>query len=233
MGHLRVGYNKTDAQLNYQYQAFGVPGLGFKRGLVNEVVVAPYATVMALMVDPVAACANLRALAKDGFEGTYGFYEAIDYTTTRLPPGKTSVTVKSFMSHHEGMAFLSLDYLLEDRPMQRRFEAVPAFQATTLLLQERVPRASTIHPHPAETAEAGTSQPDVESKLRVFNTPSTSSPEVHLLSNGRYHVAVTNAGGGYSRWRDLAVTRWREDATRDNWGSFCYLRDVASQAFCR
>ncbi|MDB4980862.1 MAG: cyclic beta 1-2 glucan synthetase, partial [Myxococcales bacterium] len=225
------GYNKTDAQLNYQYQAFGVPGLGFKRGLVNDLVIAPYASVMALMVDPVAACANLRRLAKEGFEGAHGFYEAIDYTAVRLPPGKSCVTIRSFMSHHEGMAFLSLDYLLHDRPMQRRFEASPAFQATTLLLQERVPRSSTIHPHQAETIAVSTSQPDVESNLRVFNTPSTPSPEVHLLSNGRYHVAVTNAGGGYSRWRDLAVTRWREDGTRDNWGSFCYVRDITSSTF--
>ncbi|HEY4185351.1 MAG TPA: glucoamylase family protein [Polyangia bacterium] len=225
------GYNKTDAQLNYQYQAFGVPGLGFKRGLVNELVVAPYACVMALMVDPSAAIANLRRLAREGFEGRYGFYEAIDYTVSRLPPGKDSVTVRSFMAHHQGMAFLSLDYLLKDRPMQRRFEMAPEFQANLLLLQERVPRTSTIQPHQAETAAAGTSQPDVESKLRIFTTPDTASPEVHLLSNGRYHVAVTNAGGGYSRWRDLAITRWHEDATRDSWGSFCYIRDVASQAF--
>jgi len=225
------GYNKTDAQLNYQYQAFGVPGLGFKRGLVNDLVVAPYACVMAVMVDAQTATANLRRLAREGFEGPYGFYEAIDYTAARLPPGKDSVTVRSFMAHHQGMAFLSLDYLLQDRPMQRRFELAPAFQANLLLLQERVPRASTIQPHQAEAAAAGTSQPDVESKLRLFTTPDTASPEVHLLSNGRYHVAITNAGGGYSRWRDIAITRWHEDTTRDNWGSFCYLRDTATQAF--
>jgi cellobiose phosphorylase len=225
------GYNKTDGQLNYQYQAFGVPGLGFKRGLVSDLVIAPYATVMAAMVDPAAACANLRALAREGFAGAYGYYEAIDYTQARLPRGKTSFVVKSFMSHHQGMAFLALDYVLSDRPMQRRFQASPAFQATTLLLQERVPRIPTIQPHLAETGGAPASQPDVESNLRVFNTPSTPSPEVHLLSNGAYHVAITNAGGGYSRWRDLAVTRWREDPARDGWGSFCYVRDVSSQDF--
>ena len=225
------GYNKIDAQLNYQYRAFGVPGLGLKRGLVNELVIAPYATVMALMVDPAAACANLRALAREGQLGAFGFYEAIDYTQSRLPRGKTSFTVRSFMSHHQGMAFLSLDYLLLDRPMQRRFEADPAFQATALLLHEKVPRARTITPHPAEISMAGAPQADLENNVRVFTTPDTPAPEVHLLSNGRYHVALTNAGGGYSRWRDLAVTRWREDATRDNWGSFCYVRDVESQAF--
>ena len=225
------GYNKTDAHLNYQYRAFGVPGLGFKRGLSEDLVVAPYACIMAVMVEPAAACANLRALTRDGFAGEYGLYEAIDYTPARLPRGKTSVTVRSFMSHHQGMAFLSLAYVLRDRPMQRRFNAEPAFQATELLLQERVPRNQAVEPHPAEGATIGARQAEPGGTLRAFSTPNTPSPEVHFLSNGRYHVAVTNAGGGYSRWRDLAITRWREDGARDNWGSFCYVRDLAGAPF--
>ncbi|MEA2736003.1 MAG: cyclic beta,2-glucan synthetase, partial [Humisphaera sp.] len=225
------GYSKTDAQLNYQYHAFGVPGLGFKRGLADDVVIAPYASAMALMVDPESATANLRRLAKDGMLGAYGFYEAIDYTPARLPRGQESVTVRSYMVHHQGMAFLSLAYLLLDRPMQRRFASDPAFQATDLLLQERVPRTSAVFPHPAEVSAARGTPADVEANYRIFNTPHTPAPEVHLLSNGRYHVMVTAAGGGYSRWRDLAVTRWQEDPTRDGWGTFCYLRDVESGEF--
>jgi cyclic beta-1,2-glucan synthetase len=225
------GYNKTDAHLNYQYRAFGVPGLGFKRGLADDLVIAPYASVMALMIDPEAACANLRALARDGMLESYGFYEAVDYTPARLPPGKTRVVVRSYMAHHQGMAFLSLAHLLLDRPMQRRFDSEPAFRATDLLLQERVPRAPAVYPHPAEVSATGEALPDAGSSYRVFTTPSTPAPEVHLLSNGSYHVAISNAGGGYSRWRDLAVTRWHEDPTRDCWGSFCYLRDVTTGAF--
>ncbi|MBS1121113.1 MAG: NdvB [Deltaproteobacteria bacterium] len=225
------GYHKTDAQLNYQYRAFGVPGLGFKRGLADDLVIAPYACAMALMVAPEAACANLRHLAADGRLGDFGFYEAIDYTTSRLPPGKPSVTVRSYMAHHQGMAFLSLAYVLLDRPMQRRFMADPALRATELLLQERVPRTPTVYPHPAEVTQVRTSSSDAEPDLRVFTTPNTVVPEVHLLSNGTYHVAVTNAGGGYSRWRDLAVTRWNEDPTRDCWGTFCYIRDVTTGSF--
>jgi cyclic beta-1,2-glucan synthetase len=224
------GYNKTDAHLNYQYRAFGVPGLGFKRGLADDLVIAPYASAMALMVAPQPACDNLRRLARDGRLGPYGFYEAIDYTPARLPRGSDSVTIASYMAHHQGMAFLALAYLLEDRPMQRRFAADPAFRATDLLLQERVPRAPAVYPHPAEVSAAGdTTLP--EASLRVFTTPDTPAPQVQLLSNGTYHVMVTNAGGGYSRWRDLAVTRWHEDPTRDGWGSFCYLRDVATGSF--
>ena len=225
------GYYKVDAQLNYQYRAFGVPGLGFKRGLADDLVVAPYASAMALMIAPEAACANLRRLASDGRMGALGFFEAIDYTQARLPSGKDGVTIASYMAHHQGMAFLSLSYVLNDRPMQRRFEAAPAFRATELLLQERIPRSMAIFPHPAEVSSAGARSAEVERDLRVFSTPNTPSPEVHLLSNGHYCVAVTNAGGGYSRWRDLAVTRWHEDATRDSWGSFGYLRDVESDVF--
>ncbi len=225
------GYTKTDAQSNYQYQAFGVPGLGFKRGLALDLVIAPYATAMALMVNPEAACANLRRLAAEGRLGPYGFYEAVDYAPSRLRRGQESATVMSYMTHHQGMAFLSLLYLLHDRPMQRRFLSDPAFRATDLLLQERVPKVRAVVPHPAEISRISGALTAEGSNLRIFTTPQTPGPEVHLLSNGRYHVAITAAGGGYSRWRDLAVTRWREDSTRDCWGTFCYIRDLNSGEF--
>ncbi len=225
------GYNKTDAQRNYQYRAFGVPGLGFKRGLADDLVISPYSTAMALMVAPAAAAANLTRLAGEGELGDHGFYEAIDFTPGRLPTGATRVTIRSFMAHHQGMSLLALAYVLLDRPMQRRFTADPAVRATELLLQERVPRSVTVVPHPAEVATTIAGPNDGEDGLRVYTTPGTRTPEVHLLSNGTYHVAITNAGGGYSRWRDLAVTRWQEDPTRDCWGTFGYLRDVGSGRF--
>ena len=225
------GYYKTDVHANYQYRAFGVPGLGFKRGLAEDLVIAPYASVMAVMVAPEASCANLRRLAAEGQLGSHGFYEAVDYTTLRLPPGKTSVTVRSFMAHHQGMSLLALTHVLAGRPMQRRFTADPALRATDLLLQERVPRTAVVHPHPAEVSRLRTGTSDAEDQIRVFTSPNTPKPEVQLLSNGRYHVMVTNAGGGYSRWGELAVTRWAEDPTRDAWGAFCYLRDVTTGSF--
>ncbi|MGB7157801.1 MAG: glucoamylase family protein [Tepidisphaeraceae bacterium] len=225
------GYSKTDAQRNYQYHAFGVPGLGFKRGLADDVVVAPYASAMGLMIDPESSTSNLRRLAAEGLLGPYGFYEAVDYTPARLPRGQESVTVRSYMVHHQGMAFLSLAYLLLDRPMQRRFASEPAFQATDLLLQERIPRTPSVFPHPAEVSAARGTPAEAGANYRIFTSPHTPAPEVHLLSNGRYHVMVTASGGGYSRWRDLAVTRWQEDPTRDGWGTFCYLRDVESGEF--
>jgi hypothetical protein len=116
------GYNTVDAHLNYQYRAFGVPGLGLKRGLAEDLVIAPYASTLALMVTPEAACLNLQRLASSGFAGRFGFFEAIDYTPSRLPRGQTSAVVRSFMAHHQGMSLLALAYVLLDRPMQKRFE---------------------------------------------------------------------------------------------------------------
>ena len=222
------GYNATDTALNYQYRAFGVPGLGLKRGLAEDLVVAPYASMMALMVAPEAACANLQRLSADDAAGRYGMYEAVDYTASRLPRGQSRAVVRSFMAHHQGMGLLALAHLLLDRPMQRHFEADARLRATLLLLQERVPRVTVLQPDIDERAGRQGADDANKTPIRVITDPNAPTPEVQLLSNGRYHVMVSHAGGGYSRWRDLAVTRWHEDATRDSWGSFCYLRDVVS-----
>ncbi len=225
------GYNTVDAALNYQYRAFGVPGLGLKRGLADDLVVAPYASALALMIAPEQACQNLERLAAEGLAGKFGFYEAVDYTAARLPRGQSSAVIRSFMAHHQGMVFLSLAYVLLDRPMQKRFLSEPMFQATALLLQERVPKAGALQLHTVRFATIHATANDQEMPVRVISTAATPTPEVQLLSNNHYHVMVTNAGGGYSRWKDLAVTRWREDATCDNWGTFCYIRDEASGTF--
>jgi cellobiose phosphorylase len=222
------GYHTFDASLNYQYHAFGVPGLGLKRGLAKDSVVAPYASALALMVAPVEACANLQRLARDGLVGRFGFFEAIDYTASRLVRGQTCAIVRSFMAHHQGMSLLALDAVLHDQPMQRRFEADREVQATLLLLQERMPRATTRHRRQNLHAEGNVISDAASASAQAPMGAFTPTPEVQLLSNGRYHVMLTNAGGGSSRWKDLAITRWREDTTCDPWGSFLYLRDLAS-----
>ena len=226
------GYNAIDQHRTYQYRAFGVPGLGLKRGLAEDLVIAPYASALALMVAPEAACQNLQRLSADGQQGAYGFYEAIDYTPSRLPPGAKSVTVRQFMAHHKGMTFLALAYVLLDQPMQRRFLADPMLRSAELLLQERVPKATApVFPHLSEANVTRLVTAEESGSMRVITDPNSATIEAHLLSNGRYHVAITSAGGGYSRWCDLAVTRWREDATRDCYGSFCYVRDLDSGIF--
>ncbi len=223
------GYNSVDVHLNYQYQAFGVPGLGLKRGLEEDLVIAPYATMLALMVSPKKAAANLKFLAQEGFEGEYGFVEAIDYTKNRLPRGEDHVVINSYMAHHQGMGLLSLAYVLLNKPMQKRFHAELRFQATLLLLQERIPQRSIFYAHTADITEIHTTEADAQ--LRIINTPNTPIPELQLLSNGNYQVMVTNSGGGYSRWKDISVTRWREDAVKDDYGIFCYIKDVNTGNF--
>ena len=224
-------YNTVDVNLNYQYRAFGVPGLGLKRGLASDLVIAPYASALALMVEPEEACINLQRLASEGLIGKFGFYEAVDFTSSRLPREQSRVVVKSFMAHHEGMSLLSLAYLILDRPMQKRFESDPLFEASMLLLQERIPKRTMFYLHTSRLSETYTGSNIPESSVRIISNPDTAIPEVQLLSNGRYNVMITNVGGGYSRWKDIALTRWYEDSTCDNWGTFCYIRDLASGEF--
>ena len=224
------GYNTFDAHFNYQYKAFGIPGIGFKRGLGEDLVISPYSTIMALMVSPKEAYKNLQVLKEEGFESSYGFYEAIDYTAARLLRKQKKVIVKSFMAHHQGMSFLSIAYLLLDKPMQKRFESEVHLKSALLLLQERIPRISTFYSPSVHAGDASIISGNDQS-IRVINTPNTVIPEIQLLSNGRYHVMITNAGGGYSKWKNIAVTRWREDISCDNFGSFCYIRDMESNLF--
>lgn len=230
------GYSAVDAGLTYQYRPFGVPGLGYKRGLGEDLVVAPYASVMAAMVDPVASVTNLRRLRDEGKLGQYGFFEAIDYTPARIKRGKSEAVVRQFMVHHQGMSFLAMAYVLLDQPMQRRLMAQPAFKSAAMLLHERIPKVAPVYPHTGEHAGSKRAEQQAVGTLRVFNTPNTPTPEVHLLSNGRLTVMITAAGGGYTRWdtgegKVLAVTRWQEDAVRDCWGSFVYIRDRETGEF--
>ncbi|MET3133946.1 cyclic beta-1,2-glucan synthetase [Oxalobacteraceae bacterium GrIS 1.11] len=220
------GYNTVDASLNYQYRAFGVPGLGLKRGLADDLVIAPYGCMLGLMVEPEASCQNLQRMQAAGWMGRYGFYEAVDFTAARLPRGQSSAVIRSFMVHHQGMGLLALSYLLHDRPMQRRFESDPLLQSALLVLQERTPHAGAFYSNTAELAALRSPASEQAMPMRVLTQTSGVVPETQLLSNGRYHVMVSSAGGSYSRWKDLAVTRWRQDSTRDNWGNFCYLRDL-------
>jgi cellobiose phosphorylase len=233
-GMSESGYNLTDADLNYQYRAFGVPSLGLKRGLSEDLVIAPYATVMALMVAPREACENMQRLTDEGKESIYGYYEAIDYTPSHLRQGVSNETIYSFMAHHEGMSFLALDNQMNGNPMQRRFMSCPMLKAAEMLLQERIPQSVTASVIPDDSKfELEGIHPllvDSSQTMRIFRDP-VIDPEVHLLSNGRYHVMVNNTGGGYSRWNNMAVTRWREDATCNNRGLFVYLRDSNTGEF--
>jgi cyclic beta-1,2-glucan synthetase len=227
-------YDLVDRQGNYQYKEFGVPGLGLKRGLADELVVAPYATALAARFEPAEAVRNLRRLAAAGAGGPFGFYDAIDYTRRRpdepeaVParPG-AGVVVKTHMAHHEGMTLVAIANLLLGDRMVDRFHADRRIQATELLLQERIPRqAPVIDPRPAEGSRV--EPPALALAPRRLRSPHTQFPRAQILSNGAYVAIVTNGGGGTSFCRGRAVTRWREDRTRDPGSQFLYLRDVHS-----
>ena len=221
-------YYAQDLDKNYQYRAFGVPGLGLKRGLAEDLVVAPYASILAAPIAPHDVLKNLERLQAEGLNGRFGFYESIDYTPERLPEHhEGGVVLRTWMAHHQGMSLLALDNVLNGSPMQQRFHADPRVQAADLLLQERVPQLVPLKNPPLETAaHVPFMRRAVAPPMRLYTTPHTLSPRAHLLSNGSYTVMLTNAGGGYSRRQQLALTRWREDITSDNWGSFVFVRDL-------
>jgi len=222
-------YNARDLEFTYQYSNFGVPGLGLKRGLGDNAVVAPYATALATMVDPRAAARNLTLLASVGGRGRYGFYEALDYTPARLPEGATVAIVRAYMAHHQGMSIVAIADALLDGRMRTRFHTEPMVQATELLLQERTPRdVAAVRPWAADARSDAKVRELGPTGGRRFTSAHSHGVATHLLSNGRYAVMLTASGSGYSRWRGLAVTRWREDPTRDDWGSYIFLRDVFS-----
>jgi cyclic beta-1,2-glucan synthetase len=223
------GYNVRDLEMTYQNSSFGVPGLGLRRGLSEDVVIAPYATGLAAMIDPTAAVRNFRRLAAAGAGGAYGFYEALDYTAPRLPEAAELAVVRAYMAHHQGMVVVAIANALHDGAMRARFHAEPIVQATELLLQERTPRdVAVARPRADEVQAVGDVREFVPPVVRRFTSPHGAMPRTQLLSNGRYAVMLTTAGSGYSRWRDLAITRWREDVTRDAWGTYVFLRDVDS-----
>jgi cyclic beta-1,2-glucan synthetase len=221
------GYYAFDYQMNYQYRAFGVPGLGFKRGLEQDLVLAPYATIMALPFASRAGLKDLLRMEKLGARGQYGFYEAIDFTPGRMPEGETCKVICSFMAHHQGMSLLTLANLLLPVKTYDHFHRDKRVQAAELLLKERIPPKNSIlnlelsgktrmhKPKPAQIAP-----------LREYLSADTPVPEVNVHSNGPFMTVVTNSGSGFIRYDGMDVSRWREDPVADPWGSYMYIRDV-------
>ncbi|MBC7712312.1 MAG: hypothetical protein H7177_03180, partial [Rhizobacter sp.] len=229
-GMSESAYNVRDVHLTYQYSNFGVPELAFKRGIGKDLVIAPYATILAGMYDPVSAVKNLKRLANLNMVGEFGYYESIDFTKSRIPdPAKDeSAIVKNYMAHHQGMSLVSISNMLNDGLMLARFHREPIIQSSELLLQERTPKNIAVAKTRIESVKVEHVSDTGEATIRKYTTSNHKVPRTHLLSNGNYSVMITAAGSGYSRFRDLSVTRWREDTTRDNWGSYIFLRDIYS-----
>jgi cyclic beta-1,2-glucan synthetase len=221
-------FNARDLEMTYQYSNFGVPGLGLKRGFSENRVVAPYATGLAAMIDPAAAARNYAALSALGAEGRYGFYEAIDFTPSRLQTDEDFAIIRSFMAHHQGMTITAIANMLQGGRLRDRFHAEPMIQASDLLLQERVPRDVATSPPRATEVAVAAAEDSENAGLRTFEAPASAVPTGHILSNGNYSVLLTPTGEGFSRWRDIAVTRWRAEATQATFGSFIFMRDTTT-----
>lgn len=217
-------YYAFDVSQQYQYQSFGVPQLGLKRGLSHDRVIAPYATLLAVDVAPHEAIANLKRIAKEGGEGEYGYYEAIDYTSGRIPADATSAVIRTYMAHHQGMGLLAIANRLRQGMIRSWLRAEPAVRAAELLLEECVPHDAQPIPTESVEAEQQSLANPVQSRRRIV-TADTPVPRTHLISNGRYSVMVTNAGTGFSRYEQRDITRWRADPTTDRLGTFIYLRN--------
>jgi cyclic beta-1,2-glucan synthetase len=220
-------YNVMDMGLTYQYRGFGVPGLGLKTGLGEDLVIAPYATALAAMVRPDLSAQNFKALTREGLEGQYGYFESVDYTPLRVPPGRRGVVVKAYMAHHQGMTLVAMSNVLLGNRMQERFHRDPRVVASDLLLEERVPVTgplvelrTTVAPLPAMT----TNDPDVVERVGL---ELEGHLRAHLLGHGDVSTLVTSLGAGSTTWKGMDVNRYREDPTEPG-GIFVYVRDVAT-----
>jgi cyclic beta-1,2-glucan synthetase len=219
------GFYLFDANQNYQYRAFGVPGLGFKRGLGDDLVVAPYASLMAISYDPQAVAKNLVSLLDYNSFGLYGLYESIDFTADRLPLDDTSAVVREYMTHHQGMILMALANYFDKDIMVRRMHSDPRIQSVELLLQEQIPQAVPLQNPYAEDVKGIMRLTVAPVEINPWSVPvQTAIPQVNLLSNGHYGVLISNMGGGYSTWRGIDLTRWQADGVLDPWGTWIYIQ---------
>ncbi len=228
-GISEAAYNARDRELTYQYTNFGVPGLGLKRGLGQNTVIAPYATILAAQFNPREAVQNLARLRSIGALGRHGFYDAVDFTPQRVPEGTSHAVVLNYYAHHSGMSIAAVaDAIFEGR-MRDRFHSDPVIESAELLLQERAPRDIPTATVRTEADERAKDETEVESPdTRIILDPIKALRSTNVMSNGRYSVMVTATGSGYSRLGDIAVTRWQPDPTEDRLGSYIFLRDAAT-----
>ncbi|OPX42863.1 N,N'-diacetylchitobiose phosphorylase [Ruminiclostridium hungatei] len=224
-------YYAFDIALNYQYRAFGVPYLGLKRGLVNDLVVAPYATVMAIDISPAECWNNIEKFRQLGAEGQFGLYEALDFTDSRLTEGQQCAVVKSYMVHHQGMSMLALVNYFKDNIMQARFHENPQIRAVDSLLQEKFPANVMLSKEHREKPQfTYRKQMNLEETVIRSITRLDLVPELHLLTNGSYNVMLTDRGSGSAKCHSLAVYRWYGDYMTSS-GMFVYLRNINSNEF--
>ena len=224
-GISEAAFNLRDLHNNYQYKAFGVPWLGLKRGLEEDMVVAPYATFLSMQYEPKAAIDNLKFIEKQEMNNQYGFYESIDYTTDRIPYGKSYEPVKTYMAHHQGLILLSINNLINKDILVNRFSKNPEIQAVDILLQERMPEKAIITKEKKEKVEK-IKVKDYESNYKkIYTKNDTRLNYLNVISNGKYTICTLNNGEGFSRYENININRFKDtDDLRQ--GIFYYIKNL-------
>jgi cyclic beta-1,2-glucan synthetase len=226
-GISEAAFNARDHELTYQYSNFGVPTLGLKRGLGQNAVIAPYASLLASQYDPEEALENLERLRGLGALGIYGFHDAVDFTPTRLPEGATSAVVRNYMAHHHGMSIAAVANVAFNGRLRSLFHSDPVIEAAELLLQEKAPREIQQVNGGQKAESVGTVKAELpHPEMRIIDDPANRRREAAFLSNGHYCVMLTADGHGYSRWNGQSVSRWKADETDQPWGTYIFLRDA-------
>ncbi|MDW7753744.1 MAG: glucoamylase family protein [Brevefilum sp.] len=224
-------YYRFDQAQNYQYQGFGVPGLGRKRGLEKDLVIAPYASLMAVGIDHQAVIENIADLEGQGAMGHFGFYESIDYTRSRLPVGQDKAVIKSYMAHHQGMIMVALANFLASNNIVERIHKDPRIKTTELLLQEQIPQTKPVQK--TDQLQVATRSKDATGVMVIpwqVNTE-TKNKSVNVISNGNLRMLMAESGSGYLEWGKTALNRWRSDAALDPWGLWYFIQDLEKGIF--
>ncbi|MCP4319797.1 MAG: DUF3131 domain-containing protein [Hyphomicrobiales bacterium] len=224
-------FGVTDAEGNYQYRAFGAPGLGIRRGLTEDLVVSPYASALALCVWPNAAVQNLLNLRKLGALGAYGFVDALDYSPDRAPERKGFVSVRTYMAHHQGMTIAAIANVLNDDILIKRVIREKRLRAVEHLLQERIPWNLALEKGREDEEWKSAEQTNqMIGPVSWIPTSAATIPQMHHLGNGRMSMRISEAGGGGLSWKGMALTRWLPDPTQDRYGYWIYVRDIERDA---
>jgi len=222
-------FSLQDLNLNYQYKAFGVPWLGLKRGLAQDVVVAPYASILALNFEPREVINNMKLLKKEGVYGKYGFFESVDYTPSRLRNGERKDVVRTYMAHHQGLILLSINNFLNNNIMQKRFMRNPSIKSANVLLQERMPEKMIVTKEKKEKIDTLKYVETGEYEQRVYNKIGRSElPISNVLSNENYTIYMDQFGQGFSKHNDIYLNKYRK--TNESFNGICfYIKDVKNK----
>lgn len=227
-GISEAAFNLRDLHNNYQYKAFGIPWLGLKRGLDEDMVISSYAIFLSLIYDAKGAITNLRNLEKQEMLGEFGFYESIDYTLSRLKYGKTYEPVKTYMAHHQGLIMLSVNNLINKDILVKRFSKNPEIAAVDILLQERMPDKAIITKEKKEKVQKLKMQDYENYSEKIYTKTNKNLNTTNVVSNGKYTVISDLYGRGYSKFENLLINRYKETADY-NQGIFFYIKNVNSK----